>query len=192
MKHIKTFNENISSDDQRFFYVEDDEINSTEDCVNLLNRIVKNSKWKRKSKFNISNNVARVFSDGTMTVTIIVYSSHTHMFLLDLSSMKDLIKTIQTVAKNYHTVDYGQIFLNPFEMKLWIVGGDGGYCYSTTSPRELAKTIEEEGMDFDSNTPGFEKFIPEITSTEFEDENFPEDEEPWIEVGKINDLCDYF
>lgn len=183
-----------------------EDITSTADCVNLLNDAIGPGKWKRKTKFNLPGGFeqepveVRVFTDGVHTVSIVPSEYYTTIFNLDLSTLRPVFNAIQTYAKHYHTVDYGDIYLNPFTMALWIVGGDGGYGYNPMSPAAVAKGLNNGTIDLDGKVPGFEDFIPEITSTSFEAEAYPYDEDSydedgeqntWIKVGAINDLCNY-
>lgn len=177
-----------------FKFVNND-VDSTSECVELLNKEIGNSNWKRKVKFNLKGNfgdtnVVRVF-EGDKTVSMVsLADGGTALYDLDLSELRPVIKDIQDVAKNYHTCDYGDIFLNPFTMSIWFVGGDGGIGYSTKSPKDYAKELEDGEFD-DDDLKNFEDFIPQINSTTFEAEYFPEDDEPWLFVAKANDICDY-
>lgn len=172
------------------------DVESTSDCVELLNKEIDISKWKRKVKFNLKanygdSNIVRVFEGDDRKVSIVsLADGGTALYDLDLSDLRETIQDIQHVAKNYHTCDYGEIFLNPFTMSIWFVGGDGGIGYSTKSPKVYAKELEDGEID-DSNLRSFEEFIPEIKSTKFEAEYFPEEDEPWLFVAKANDICDY-
>lgn len=194
------------------------DVESTSDCLEILNEY-KPSKWKRKTKFKIklgeeSANEVRIFSDGIETLSI-VQTEYDGAFLVnfDLSTLRPLIEKIQALAKKYYTHDYGQVYLNPFEMTLWVIGGDGGIVYSEKSAREIINEIEEGTADFDTMCPGFELRIPEIKHTYIEGEHFPplcedesEDEEiselalgavcgadqcrmEWIQVAMATDLC---
>lgn len=179
-----------------------EDITTTADCVVLLNESIGQGKWKRQTKFNLPGGFeeepveVRVFTDGVHTVSIVPTVYYTTIFNLDLCSLRPVFNAIQEKAKHYHTVDYGDIYLNPFTMSLWIVGGDGGYGYHPMSPTAVVKALNNETIDLDGEVPGFEKFIPEITSTTFEAECYPYDEgsnqeNTWIKVGAINDLCNY-
>jgi len=198
------------------------DVESTSDCLEILNEY-KPSKWKRKTKFKIklgeeSANEVRIFSDGIETLSI-VQTECDGSFLVnfDLSTLRPLIEKIQALAKKYYTHDYGQVFLNPWEMKVWVVGGDGGIIYSEKSAMTIINEIEEGTADFDTQCPGFELRIPEIKGTFVEGEYFPplcegdifdtldadlfpkDGNEPtpddcqikmeWIQVAMATDLC---
>ena len=186
-----------------------DDVETTEECVAQLNKY-KQAKWKRKTKFNIklaedNSSVVRCFSDGTETLSILqTESDGAFLVNFDLSSIKPLIEQIQKLAKKYFTHDYGQVYLNPWDMKLWVVGGDGGIIYSEKPPGQVARELENGGMEEVDveKCPGFETKIPQIKSTVFEGEEFPPldpsdcyDDEygdrkmEWIHVANTIDIC---
>lgn len=172
-----------------------DACDSTGDCLVVLNREIKQSKWKRKVKFSLPAHFGekvyvRVFTDGETTVSIKTDEDGSILYNIDLSLYRDLIKRIQNVANNYHSVDYSDVFLNPWEMKLWVVGGDGGIYYSTDAPKKVAKDINDGNFDLEAELYDFNKFIPEIAKTFFKDECFPEEDEPWVKIGNIIDIVD--
>lgn len=198
------------------------DVESTSDCLEILNGY-KPSKWKRKTKFKIKlgeyySSEVRVFSDGTETLSILQTDEDgAYLINYDLNEIRPLIEKIQNLAKKYFTHDYGQVYLNPWEMKIWLIGGDGGIFYSEKSAALLSREIEENGFDCDIECPGFEVRIPEIKATYIEGEHFPplhedetEDDEiaekmselglgtvcgadqcrmEWIQVAMAVDLC---
>ena len=105
--------------------IEIDEVETTADCVAALNEI-KKSKWKRKTKFNIKDtigapSVVRVFSDGVDTLSVVQTEDGTYIVDFNLDTIRPLIDRIQMAAKQIYTFDYGEIFLNPWDMKIWVV-----------------------------------------------------------------------
>lgn len=173
-----------------------DNCDNSQDCVNVLNREIRQSKWKRKTKFTLPGTYdekaeVRVFTDGTDTVTIKVDDGDVSLLFIDLTLYRDVISKIQSIAKNYHSVDYSDVYLNPWDMKVWVVCGDSGVCYSTDSIKKVVQDLNNGVLDMgEEDVPDFNKFIPEIISTEFEAECFPEEDDPWIKVASINDLID--
>lgn len=184
---------------------------STADCTKVLNQY-KPGKWKRKTKFNLNvssegdPHVVRVFTDGTECVTIIDIDGEVILCKnLDLGEHKPLIDKITELSKKYFTHDYGDIWYNPWEKKLWVSGGDGGIIYNETKTvKQLAKQMSEEGIDEYENTPYFHEKIPELVSSVFEGEHSPdpyykdEDIDEWnkeevnyIEIGFLIDLCEF-
>lgn len=171
---------------------------TTAECVDLINREYKQGKWKRKSKFMLpaeyeEKSPARVFSDGNEFVTIRSGEECTYLCPnLDLSALRPLINDINKHAKNFYTHDYGQIYLNPYTLELWVSGGDGGIGYSTKPLKQAAADYE----DFDDSNfvdKNFEELIPQIKSTRYEAEYSPEydgSDGDWIPIGKIIDICD--
>lgn len=169
-----------------------EDVESTADCLGVLNEH-KPGKWKRKTKFKIklgeeSPSEVRVFSDGTETLCII-QTEKDGAFLVnyDLNELRPLIDKIQKLANKYFTHDYGQVYLNPWEMKIWLVGGDGGIIYSEKKPSDLAKELEMGLIEFDEICPGFELRIQEIKGTFIEGEYFP----PLSEDDIMSDVDDY-
>jgi hypothetical protein len=185
--------------------IEIGDVETTADCVAALNENVKKSKWKRKTKFNIKNNfdepnVVRVFSDGVDTVSIIQSEDGAFIVNFNLDLIRPLIERIQIGAKKIYTFDYGEIFLNPWDMKVWIVGGDGGIIKSELPKATLAKMMED-GEEFPGDLDDIDLGIPEITETIIEAEYFPplyQDDETdefsmeWIYVGHCVDLGDIY
>lgn len=172
---------------------------STEECVDLINNHYKESQWKRKAKFNIPKSAylkstVRVFSDGSEYVSIVLDEDSTSICPeLDFRIIRPLIDEITKHAKNFYTHDYGEIFLNPYELSLWVVGGDGGYGYSSKSKKEIRKHIQANNYDFfDSENNDFHDLIPAISSTQWEAEYFPNDQDEgfgdWLQVGQISDI----
>lgn len=110
-------------------------------------------------------------------------------------SLQPLIKQIKKIAKHYFTMDYGQVYLNPHTMELWIVCGDGGYMYSKKSINKVQKSFEND-EDFELS-PDKGKFIdfhehPSLyflNSTNWEAENFPK-EDDWYHICNIS-VLDY-
>jgi hypothetical protein len=181
---------------------------STDECVDLLNEY-KIGNWKRKSKFTlvkrkdyIVGRVVRIFSDGEETVSVISVGMDDMTIIcknLDLREHKDLIKEIQKQADKHYTHDYGEIFFNPYTMKLHIVGGDGGIFYSEKSKKEVGRSFFSGSGDLFYEEGDINFNLPTIKEIEYADEYFPkiyngEDddlniEDCFIEIGKINDVC---
>ena len=181
------------------------DVGSTADCVAVLNEY-KNSKWKRKTKFNIritpeESSTVRVFSDGAETLSIL-QSPNDGAFLInyDLGSLRQIIEKLQKTAKKCYTHDYGQVYLNPWNMKVWVVGGDGGIVQSDDKPQDIVKRLEDGDWgdcEFDID---FSVDATEISDTILEAEYFPPMEVgdvnadtrmEWIEVARAMDICDF-
>lgn len=189
-------------------------IETTKDCVDLLNTY-KQGNWKRQTKFTLikkqpykSESIARVFYDGEEYATIISVDEGNAYFggltvlckNLDLRIHKDLIKEIQKKAENFYTHDYGEIFFNPYTMKLLIVGGDGGIFYSRGNKQEIARRfIQGEEIYEEFEESDFQ--IDGIVDCEYADEYYPKsydnydeeeeltEEDDFIQIGNIVDLC---
>jgi hypothetical protein len=187
-------------------------VNTTSDCVRVINNHYKVGKWKRKSKFNLTMSpdgdlhVVRVFTDGKEFVTIIDIDGEVILCRnLDLSEHKPIIDKIVELGKKYYTHDYGEIWYNPWEKKLWVSGGDGGIIYDEIkTPQQLVKQMEEDGWEEFVETPYFHEKILELTSSTFEAEHSPEpyydgeeidewnkDEINFIQIGYIIDLGNF-
>ena len=178
-----------------------DSVETTADCVAALNEKIKESKWKRKVKFNIKTNqedssVVRVFSDGTDTVSIVQSEYGAEIVNFDLGSIRPLIEQIQKTAKTIFTFDYGEIYLNPWEKKVWVVGGDGGIVQTSKKPSRVAEMMME-GVPFPESWFNIDFGTPDIKETIVEAEHFPplsEDEDSselgWIQVARAVDLSD--
>ena len=167
--------------------IEIDYVISTKECVEELNKHIKKDNWKRLSKFNIkveypgypsltTNDDCRVFTNGTEIFTIINSEDGCFIFDYDLSKIKELITKIQDVAETLYTHDYGDIYLNPFNMSLYIVGGDGGVIQSDLS--NIKDIIEEYENNDDINLHEkvcnkVKDLIPEITHAQIEAECSP-------------------
>ena len=169
-------------------------VETTDDCVAVL-CLYKHSKWKRKSKFNIKidadeTQVVRTFTNGEETVSLISTDRETILCLIDLYPLKATIEEIQKYAKKVYTHDYGDVYLNPWEMKVWAVGGDGGIFYSEKLPSVITEEFEEEGFegfdgDVDFNT------ITGIKETIIEAESSPDDadeDDGYIFVARAIDM----
>ena len=85
-------------------------------------------------------------------------------------------------------------------MNLWVVGGDGGIIYSDKPASQVARELEEGGMEDSEvrNCPGFETRIPQLKETVFEAEDFPpldpsdcygDRKMEWIQVANTIDIC---
>ena len=178
----------------------DIQVETTADCVALL-KAYKPAKWKRKSKFNIKfgedASIVRTFSDGTDTVSLISTGAETILCVIDLQTLKPTIDKIQELAKKVYTHDYGDILLNPWDMTLWVVGGDGGIFVSDKTIKEIAKIIEDDGFDGvdDESEESVDQLFSQIdgiTHTRIEAEYFPDDDdenEPYIKVANAVDIC---
>lgn len=185
------------------------EVESTADCVAVLNEY-KNSKWKRKTKFNIKitneeSSTVRVFTDGVETLSIL-QSPNDGAFLINynLDTLRSTIEKLQKTAKKCYTHDYGQVYLNPWDMKVWIVGGDGGIVQTNDKPADVVKRLDSGDWGDGEFDIDFSADAPEITETILEAEYFPPMEEEseyddfhdgskmeWIEVARAIDICNF-
>lgn len=186
------------------------DVSSTSDCVAVLNEY-KKSKWKRKVKFNIKiteekSSTVRVFTDGVETLSIL-QSSYDGAFLInyDLDSLRPLIEKLQKTAKKCYTHDYGEVFLNPWKMHVWVVGGDGGIVQTDDNPSDVVKRLDEGNWDDGEFDVDFSVDAPEIKNTILEAEYFPpmdeseleySDEEgdirmEWFQVAQAVDICNF-
>ena len=175
-------------------------VETTDDCVALLH-LYKKGKWKRVAKFNMKvdaedTHVVRTFTNGTETVSLISTDYETILCLCDLHKLKGVIEEIQKYAKKVYTHDYGDVYLNPWEMKVWVVGGDGGIFYSDKSHKEIAKAIQDGGfeafddeVDFDHIDGIKETLVEAECSPDEDDEN--DKDSGYILVGKANDVGDF-
>lgn len=185
--------------------IEIESVETTADCISALNEKVRKSKWKRKVKFNIvlgmESSVVRVFSDSADTLSIVQGEYETHIYNYDISKLRPMIEQIQKVAKSIYTFDYGEIYLNPWENQIWVVGGDGGIVKAPISAAKIVKMIES-GISFPESYYTIDFGIPEIKETRVEAEYFPpvtvEDLSDhresiklgWIQVARATDLSD--
>ena len=186
------------------------DVSSTVDCVAVLNEY-KKSKWKRKVKFNIKitdekSSTVRVFTDGVETLSIL-QSEYAGAFLInyDLDSLRPLIEKLQKTAKKCYTHDYGEVFLNPWSMKVWVVGGDGGIVQTDDNPTDVVRRLEEGDWGDSEFDIDFSVDAPEIKDTILEAEYFPpmdESEEgfsegedtvrmEWFQVAQAVDICNF-
>jgi hypothetical protein len=177
------------------------QVDTTEECLSLIDPF-KQHDFKRKNKFNINvgheQYVVRVFHDKKTdkTYSIVNHSKETKVLEIDLSNFREIIKEIQEVAKKVYTHDYGEVWLNPWEMKIWVSGGDGGIVRYEGSPKKLAKIIEEEGFDFDfdeelgfANIAGIKE---EIIEAECSPTSGNEDEaDDYLYVALCRDITNY-
>ena len=178
-------------------------VETTEDCVTLIDPFKQHS-FKRKAKFNINvghdQYVVRTFTDkqSNKEYSLITDGHETRVLPMDISILKDTIKQIQDVAKNVYTHDYGEVWLNPFTMKVWVSGGDGGIMRWEGSPKKLAKMMEdgdlEDAMNEDEDL-GFGN-IQGITEEILEAECSPvldngEEDLEYISVAMCKDIGDY-
>ena len=174
-------------------------VESTEDCLSLIDPFKQND-FKRKNKFNINvghdQYVVRVFNDKKTdkTYSVVFCNNETKVYEIDLSNFRDTIKEIQEVAKKVYTHDYGEVWLNPWEMKVWVSGGDGGIVYYEGSPKKLAKIIEEDGFDFDKdlgfdNIAGVKEEIVEAECSPMNDDGKYADD--YILVAQCKDITNY-
>lgn len=155
---------------------------STEDCKKLLNSLIKQANWKRLYKLtylrcftNEYGDIVTIGEDGEGES-----QAHTGVDIINE------VKAINLIAKFYYTHDYGEVFYNPYSKTLWISGGDGGYCYSSTP----LKDPENDDLDWGALESKFIEFNkhPEtsfITDVTWEAECNPDDIE-FLRVGTIN------
>lgn len=181
---------------------------STADCVEILS-IHKKSNWKRKSKFTYKfshnysgeiTNTVRVFTDGVEVVTLISTQENTLLCKnLDFSEHKLILEKIQAISKFYYTHDYGNVWYDPYDKKVWVSGGDGGMFYSE-EPREfVAKKVSDDDFEWLEMCPDFHTKVTELNDSVFEAESDPlseysleeeEETQNYILVGQINDVGD--
>jgi hypothetical protein len=176
-------------------------VDSTESSLALIDPF-KQHNFKRKNKFNINighdQYVVRVFHDdkSDKTYSIVTDGHETKVMETNLSNFRDTIKEIQAVASKVYTHDYGEVWLNPWEMKIWVSGGDGGIVRWNESPAKLAKIIEEEGFDFDFDDElGFAD-IEGVTEEIIEAECSPtsggdDDSDDYLLVAMCKDITNY-
>jgi hypothetical protein len=174
-------------------------VESTESCLTLIDPF-KQHNFKRKNKFNININhdqyVVRVFHDdkSDKTYSIVTDGRETKVMETNLYNFRDTIKEIQAVASKVYTHDYGEVWLNPWEMKIWVSGGDGGIVRWDESPAKLARIIEEEGFDFDDEL-GFaniEGVKEEIIEAECSPTSGDEDDaNDYLLVALCKDITNY-
>ena len=174
-----------------------EKLESTEECINALNKYYRHSKWKRTSKFNIKideyqTSEVRVFFDSTEYVTIINIDLEVVLCKdLDLKAHKELIDRIKSVAKHYFTQDYGEMWYNPYDEKVLISGGDGGIVYDATSTKkQMEKRFEEDDGSFDAypETPLIHTLIPDLNDSTFEAEFSPD---PYYEEDAKDEYINY-
>jgi len=154
---------------------------STEDCKKQLNALLGEKKWKRLYKLG---DIRCFTNEDKEVVTIAEGAKHIMCLFIGLNIQAE-IKAIKEIAKFYYTCDYGELFYNPYTKTIHIVGGDGGYCYSTTKP--TIEEIEEmdDSKDFkEFNTHPQTNFIQEVI---WADEYSPNEDE-FILIGKIKDF----
>lgn len=166
-------------------------IEKTEDCKKALNEALGVKKWKRLYKLKTDTNKyacgpeLRCFTneDGLM-VTITENGEGNYCAFVGIN-IEQQIKAIKEIAKFYWTHDYGPIFYNPYTNSLWISGGDGGYCYST-SPIDFDNEEFWDNYDHDKTFIEFNKHPQTafIQRVEWEAECNP-DEEGYMRVGTI-------
>lgn len=174
-------------------------VESTESCLTLIDPF-KQHNFKRKNKFNINvghnQYVVRVFHDekSDKTYSIVTDGNETKVMETNLYNFRDTIKEIQAVASNVYTHDYGEVWLNPWEMKIWVSAGDGGIVRWDKSPAKLARIIEEEGFDFDDEL-GFaniEGVTEEIIEAECSPTSSAEDDaNDYLLVALCKDITNY-
>ncbi len=160
----------------------DESVESTEDCVKLLNEKFKTGKWKRKTKFKFPNkNEVRIFTDGNDIVSIVNTDEGAIICPeIDLSTLRPLIDRIEKVCKKLYTYDYGDVWFNPYEMRLWINGGDGGIEYGETESKFINyrnkwnndTLTEEDEAEYVDAEEKMEELFPEL-KIQFEGEHNP-------------------
>jgi hypothetical protein len=180
--------------------VEINPVYNTADCIIELNKNIKKSNWKRIKKFKITIDIhndiqVRIFTNGTDIYSVYCdIDENYYISSFDLSSIINVIKSIQNFSKTIYTHDCGEIFLNPFTMNLWISGGDGGICQSNLPKSEINNLIEEEVdvtlhkniiTNFDEIIKMIKLNIPEINNVEIEAECNP-DEIDYIIIANCN------
>lgn len=165
---------------------------NTQECVSELNDKIGGFGWKRKTKFKLKDckvEDVRVFFTEEKNIVATIIRNKIYLNI-DLSNFLPLIKRIEEVGKNFYTWDYGEVYFNPYDFKLHIVCGDGGYFYSDL-PYSKIKKLEEEGElyldDFD-NFKDFGSFedLECITDIEYADEYYPTDDNDVDEIKFIH------
>lgn len=167
----------------------------TAECAALLRLHISGAAdWKRTLKVTYGDITIRTFRDGENPIyATIVTERHenTRIFpYLDFTPVRKLVKNIIRVSKKYYTHDYGDIYINPYTLNVYAVGGDCGYFYSNKSKAEISDAFDTGDFDFDS----FEKewieinehpSLTAIKKVEWEAECSPEEPE-YIKICEIN------
>ena len=159
---------------------------STVECVEVLmdyNLIP--YKWKRTAKYKLGKADVRVFKneDDEYNTIITEKGENTKIFNnLNITELINLINLIKVVSKFYYTHDYGAVYLNPYTLDLYVVGGDGGYGYSTKFKSQLMKKYEEDSIDWDKDFEEYVEFnqhvgLELIKNVEWEAETSPNNPE---------------
>lgn len=111
---------------------------TTENTKEILESVYNKKGWKRVMKFT---EYVRLFTDGSK-----LYLISDEEILEDCEDIIiNEIKQIKNVIKNYYSFDYGEVYYNPKEKKLFINVGDGGYFYSKTKIN--IKNLDDDKID---------------------------------------------
>lgn len=171
--------------------LEDEELESSEDCKEALNKYVAKKNWKRLYRYGsygTDDPAIRCFVNEDSEKVTVAQGIEDEDGDLQAQAfigidIQEEIKAIRKIAKYYYTHDYGELFYNPYNQLLWVVGGDGGYIHSE---RKLTEDEIEE-IGYDEEVKEFNSY-PEtsfIKGVEWADESFP-DEKGYMFVGRIN------
>lgn len=177
-------------------------VESTEDCIKLIDPD-KKFNFKRKTKFKLKDCDVRVFVNKEKNVVSVVSESNSvRIFDLDLSEFKETFDLIKKHAEQVYTHDYGEVWFNPFNRKVWVSGGDGGIMYFKGTVAELKKLDEDQIYDLmtgansnsDSDTLGFDK-IPGVSEEIIEAECSPQKDDgetdfDYIEAATCKDISE--
>jgi hypothetical protein len=166
---------------------------TTADCVEILmecNLIP--YKWKRTAKYKFGRLDVRVFKNEDNEYNTIVSQNgeETRIFNnLNFTDVIPLVNHLKNIAKFYYTHDYGAVFLNPYTLDLYAVGGDGGYAYSTKPKSVVQQMFENDELDLNDDED-FIEFnehvgLESLNSVEWEAETSPDDPE-FIEICEIS------
>lgn len=111
---------------------------TTENTKEILETVYNKKGWKRVMKFS---EYVRLFTDGSK-----LYLISDEEILEDCgNTIINEVKQIKNAVKNYYSFDYGEVYYNPKEKKLYINVGDGGYFYSKTKIN--IKNLDEDKID---------------------------------------------
>lgn len=124
---------------------------------------------------------------------VAVYSKDNENFILNIELKSYILNSIRACCDDYYTFDYGEVFFNPWEKSVCLVGSKKGIGYSSKRISSYNPNVEFDEVF--SDPPDLETIITYIADSELLIEAYPEipqndDESLWLHVGQMTDIND--
>lgn len=154
--------------------IEDGKLNTLK-CLKALRKI-RDVSWQqyRYNQYKLNeNNIIAIWGyyDGTGE-RITIYSINQNNFYLNVEIKPYSISEIQSFARYCYTYDYGEIFLNPWDDSVLLVGSKKGIGYTPNNLEPYNPNVPFDQLFFD--VPDIENITRHVKSSDLLIETYPE------------------